>query len=109
MNPRDAKVSTQIDDQTLALADNLDAPANVFLGRELTATGTLNDAAMESATRKVISRLNPNFKNFKMPVLRLSGGQRQWRSRPPRDPEIARVDRWILLTAACSAPAETAQ
>src|SRR5205085_11464019 len=25
----------------------------------------------------VIGRLNPNFKNFKSPVLRLSGGQRQ--------------------------------
>ena len=77
-NPRDAKaLGIETIYQTLALADNLDAPANVFLGRELTATGTLNDAAMESATRKVISRLNPNFKNFKMPVLRLSGGQRQ--------------------------------
>jgi D-xylose transport system ATP-binding protein len=77
-NPRDAKaLGIETIYQTLALADNLDAPANVFLGRELTATGTLDDAAMESATRKVISRLNPNFKNFKMPVLRLSGGQRQ--------------------------------
>jgi D-xylose transport system ATP-binding protein len=77
-NPRDAKaLGIETIYQTLALADNLDAPANVFLGRELTANGTLNDAAMESATRKVISRLNPNFKNFKMPVLRLSGGQRQ--------------------------------
>jgi D-xylose transport system ATP-binding protein len=77
-NPRDAKaLGIETIYQTLALADNLDAPANVFLGRELTATGTLDDAAMESATRKVITRLNPNFKNFKMPVLRLSGGQRQ--------------------------------
>jgi len=77
-NPRDAKaLGIETIYQTLALADNLDAPANVFLGRELTSTGTLNDAAMESATRKVITRLNPNFKNFKMPVLRLSGGQRQ--------------------------------
>jgi len=77
-NPRDAKaLGIETIYQTLALADNLDAPANVFLGRELTGTGTLNDAAMESATRKVIGRLNPNFKNFKTPVLRLSGGQRQ--------------------------------
>jgi D-xylose transport system ATP-binding protein len=77
-NPRDAKaLGIETIYQTLALADNLDAPANVFLGRELTATGTLNDAAMESATRKVLTRLNPNFKNFKRPVLRLSGGQRQ--------------------------------
>ena len=77
-NPRDAKaLGIETIYQTQALADNLDAPANVFLGRELTGTGTLNDAAMESATRKVIGRLNPNFKNFKSPVLRLSGGQRQ--------------------------------
>jgi D-xylose transport system ATP-binding protein len=77
-NPRDAKaLGIETIYQTLALADNLDAPANVFLGRELSGAGTLDDAAMESATRKVISRLNPNFKNFKSPVLRLSGGQRQ--------------------------------
>ena len=77
-NPRDAKaLGVETIYQTLALADNLDAPANVFLGRELTGGGALDDAAMESATRKVITRLNPNFKNFKSPVLRLSGGQRQ--------------------------------
>jgi len=77
-NPRDAKaLGIETIYQTLALADNLDAPANVFLGREVTAATTLDDAAMESATRKVIGRLNPNFKNFKAPVLRLSGGQRQ--------------------------------
>jgi D-xylose transport system ATP-binding protein len=77
-NPRDAKaLGIETIYQTLALADNLDAPANVFLGRELSAAATLNDAAMESETRKVIGRLNPNFKNFKSPVLRLSGGQRQ--------------------------------
>src|SRR5437899_7380364 len=77
-NPRDAKaLGIETIYQTLALADNLDAPANVFLGRELSAAATLDDAAMESATRKVIGRLNPNFKNFKTPVLRLSGGQRQ--------------------------------
>jgi D-xylose transport system ATP-binding protein len=77
-NPRDAKAyGIETIYQTLALADNLDAPANVFLGREIMSRGTLDDAAMESAARKVIGRLNPNFKNFKTPVLRLSGGQRQ--------------------------------
>jgi D-xylose transport system ATP-binding protein len=77
-NPRDAKaLGIETIYQTLALADNLDAPANVFLGRELMSSGSLDDAAMESATRKVIGRLNPNFKNFKNPVMRLSGGQRQ--------------------------------
>ncbi len=78
-NPRDAKAyAIETIYQTLALADNLDAPANVFLGRELTAgTGSLDDGAMEDATRKVMGRLNPNFQNFKMPVMSLSGGQRQ--------------------------------
>ncbi len=77
-NPRDAKaLGIETIYQNLALADNLDAPANVFLGREISGAGALNDAAMESATRKVVGRLNPNLKNFKTPVLRLSGGQRQ--------------------------------
>ncbi|HET8777039.1 MAG TPA: ATP-binding cassette domain-containing protein [Candidatus Limnocylindria bacterium] len=78
-NPRDAKaLGIECIYQTLALADNLDAPSNVFLGRELvTATGSLDDAAMESATRSVMKRLNPNFRNFKAPVESLSGGQRQ--------------------------------
>ena len=64
--------------QTLALADNIDAAGNVFLGRELrTRSGSLDDSAMEAAARKVIGRLNPRFKNFKTPVKSLSGGQRQ--------------------------------
>src|SRR5215212_241755 len=77
-NPRDAKAyGIETIYQTLALAENLDSPANVFLGREIMSLGQLDDAAMENATRKVIGRLNPNMKNFKIPVLRLSGGQRQ--------------------------------
>jgi len=78
-NPRDAKaLGIETIYQTLALADNIDAAGNLFLGRELTTrAGSLDDAAMESATRKVIRRLNPNFKNFKAPVVSLSGGQRQ--------------------------------
>ena len=78
-NPRDAKaLGIETIYQTLALADNVDAAANVFLGRELkTRLGNLDDAAMESATRSVIGRLNPRFKNFKTSVKSLSGGQRQ--------------------------------
>ncbi|MEX0795501.1 MAG: ATP-binding cassette domain-containing protein [Acidimicrobiia bacterium] len=64
--------------QTLALADNIDAPSNVFLGREiLTSVRTLDDSAMEDSTRKVMKRLNPRFENFKVAVQSLSGGQRQ--------------------------------
>jgi D-xylose transport system ATP-binding protein len=78
-NPRDAKaLGIETIYQTLALADNVDAAANMFLGRELTTRfGSLDDAGMESATRKVMGRLNPKFRNFKTPVKSLSGGQRQ--------------------------------
>ena len=78
-NPRDAR-SYNIETiyQTLALADNLDAPANLFLGRELlTGAGFLDDDQMEAETRKIMARLNPNFQKFKAPVKALSGGQRQ--------------------------------
>ena len=78
-NPRDAK-AFNIDCiyQTLALADNINAPGNVFLGREATTPWrNLDDGTMEDATRKVMGRLNPNFKRFNSPVQSLSGGQRQ--------------------------------
>lgn len=79
MTPRDARaLGVETIYQTLALAENIDAPGNMFLGRELTSRwGTLDDTAMEDATRRVMGRLNPRFKNFKVPVSSLSGGQRQ--------------------------------
>ena len=109
-NPRDAKaLGIETIYQTLALADNVDAAANVFLGRELRSRlGSLDDAAMESATRKVMGRLNPRFKNFKVAVKSLSGGQRQ-------SVAIARAVHFnakILIMdepTAALGPAETAQ
>ncbi len=66
-NPRDAKaLGIETIYQTLALADNVDAAANLYLGRELrTAFGTLDDVAMEAETRKVMHRLNPNYRRIK--------------------------------------------
>ena len=66
--PRDAKaLGIETIYQTLALADNIDAPGNMFLGRELlTRWRTLDDSAMEDATRRIMGRLNPKFKNFKV-------------------------------------------
>ena len=78
-NPRDARdYNIETIYQTLALADNLDAASNLFLGRELvTATGLLDDAQMEAETREIMGRLTPNFRRFSTPVSGLSGGQRQ--------------------------------
>ena len=78
-NPRDARAhNIETIYQTLALADNLDAASNLFLGRELvTPMGFVDDAQMEAETRKIMNRLNPNFKKFAEPVSALSGGQRQ--------------------------------
>ena len=78
-SPRDAKnLGIETIYQTLALADNIDAPGNMFLGRELTTRwNTLDDSSMEAATREIMGRLNPKFQNFKTPVNSLSGGQRQ--------------------------------
>ncbi|HSF65640.1 MAG TPA: ATP-binding cassette domain-containing protein, partial [Paracoccaceae bacterium] len=78
-NPRDARGhNIETIYQTLALADNLDAASNLFLGRELvTPLGFVDDARMEAETRKIMGRLNPNFRKFNVPVSALSGGQRQ--------------------------------
>ncbi len=78
-SPRDARANNiETIYQTLALADNLDAASNLFLGRELmTPFGLVNDAAMEAECRKIMGRLNPNFQKFNEPVSALSGGQRQ--------------------------------
>ena len=78
-NPRDARAyNIETIYQQLALADNLDAAANLFLGREIVNVfGLMDDAQMESETRKIMARLNPNFQKFAMPVKSLSGGQRQ--------------------------------
>ena len=78
-SPRDARDhNIETIYQTLALADNLDAASNLFLGRELTTPlGFVDDDRMEAETRKIMAKLNPNFRKLKEPVSALSGGQRQ--------------------------------
>jgi D-xylose transport system ATP-binding protein len=63
--------------QNLALADNLDVPANIFLGRELLKGGRLDEDTMEFESRKVLDRLKVNLPDLKKPVFNFSGGQRQ--------------------------------
>lgn len=64
--------------QALALADNLTASANIFLGRELTGPfGAVDDDKMEGETRKILHRLDLKIGSLRDPVRNFSGGQRQ--------------------------------
>jgi len=67
--------------QTLALADNLDAAANLFLGREpgwsVGPFRLMDSQTMKDQARKAIQKLNPNFDKIDVPCRDLSGGQRQ--------------------------------
>jgi len=78
-SPQDArKYGIETIYQTLALANHLDAPANLFMGRELkTRFGNLDEKRMLAEATEALRQLNPNFKNLRDPVARLSGGQRQ--------------------------------
>ncbi len=80
--PRDAKaLGIETVYQDLALADNLDVPANVFLGREATRRGPLawflDNRRMEQESRKLLSKLKINIPNIRQQVRFMSGGQRQ--------------------------------
>jgi D-xylose transport system ATP-binding protein len=109
-NPREARHhGIEVIYQKLALADNIDAAGNVFLGRELrTRTGALDDSGMAAATARVMRRLNPRFKNLRTPVRSLSGGKRHSLPIPP----ALHFDTKILIMdepTAALGPAETAQ
>lgn len=64
--------------QNLALAENLDAVANLFLGRErYTRFGLLDEETMEHETRRMLDRMKLRLPSLRQEVSRLSGGQRQ--------------------------------
>ena len=77
--PRDvAKLGIEIVYQDLALADNLDVVANMFLGRERTRSRVLDEAAMERASRQTLTELSvTTLQSVRQTVSGLSGGQRQ--------------------------------
>ena len=77
--PRDvAKLGIEIVYQDLALADNLDVVANMFLGRERTRSRVLDEAAMERASRQTLTALSvTTLQSVRQTVSGLSGGQRQ--------------------------------
>jgi D-xylose transport system ATP-binding protein len=69
--------------QDLALADNLDVAANLYLGRENYLPGParylkmLNDTGMEQKSVELITSLSSRIPSVTTPVASLSGGQRQ--------------------------------
>ncbi len=64
--------------QDLALADNLDVVANMYLGRELTRGIILDESAMELKARETLTSLSvTTLRSVRQTVAELSGGQRQ--------------------------------
>jgi ABC-type sugar transport system ATPase subunit len=64
--------------QDLALCDNLDIVQNMFLGRERTANGLLDEDSMERSAKETLASLRvTTVKSIRQPVASLSGGQRQ--------------------------------
>ena len=82
--PRDSRsVGIEMIYQNLALAQNLDVVANVFLGREVTRTVVpglvrqLDERRMERETRQLLDRLRINISSVRTNVEQMSGGQQQ--------------------------------
>src|SRR3954453_1340106 len=65
--------------QDLALADNLDVVANLFIGNELVGgpARTLDEVAMEHRARELLSTLSTTIPSVRSETGTLSGGQRQ--------------------------------
>ena len=62
--------------QDLALCENLDVVANIFLGKEL-APLHLDEVAMEVKAWTLLKELSARIPSVRIPVASLSGGQRQ--------------------------------
>ncbi|ABX63457.1 Ribose import ATP-binding protein rbsA [Brucella canis ATCC 23365] len=62
--------------QDLALCENLDVVANIFLGREISPY-RLDEVSMEIKAWKLLNELSARIPSVREPVVSLSGGQRQ--------------------------------
>jgi simple sugar transport system ATP-binding protein len=63
--------------QELALVDQLDVPANVFLGREPTSGPFIDRSRMRQEAQVLLASLEIQIDSLRTPVSQLSGGQRQ--------------------------------
>jgi len=78
-DPRQASaLGIEVVYQDLALCENLDIVQNMFLGREETEQGTLDESSMELQATKALQSLSVRtVKSVRQKVSSLSGGQRQ--------------------------------
>jgi D-xylose transport system ATP-binding protein len=78
-NPKQANaLGIEVVYQDLALCDNLDIVHNMFLGRELTSTGRLDESTMERRATETLAGLSVRtVRSVRQHVASLSGGQRQ--------------------------------
>ena len=79
-SPRDiAALGIEVVYQDLALANNLDVVANMFLGREtIQSPWRLDETSMEEACIETLESLSVStLRSVRLPVASLSGGQRQ--------------------------------
>ncbi|MFF7212395.1 ATP-binding cassette domain-containing protein [Streptomyces sp. NPDC008238] len=63
--------------QDLALCDNLDVVANLYLGREIKRASVIDEVTMEARSRELLSTLSIRIPSVRIPIASLSGGQRQ--------------------------------
>ena len=63
--------------QDLALCDNLDVVANLFLGQERNRVTVLNEVEMEKEAWRLLRTLSAKIPSVRIPIASLSGGQRQ--------------------------------
>ncbi|WP_416366382.1 ATP-binding cassette domain-containing protein [Nocardioides sp.] len=63
--------------QDLALCDNLDVVANLFLGQEKLKHGAVDEIAMEVESWRLLRSLSAKIPSVRIPIAGLSGGQRQ--------------------------------
>jgi len=78
-SPKDANaLGIEVVYQDLALCDNLDIVDNLFLGRELTKRGVLDEETMERRAVETLAGLSVRtVRSIRQQVASLSGGQRQ--------------------------------
>jgi D-xylose transport system ATP-binding protein len=78
-NPKQANaLGIEVVYQDLALCDNLDIVDNLFLGREVTKRGLLDESTMEQRATETLAGLSVRtVKSIRQVVASLSGGQRQ--------------------------------